>query len=71
MELEVQEFNNDDNRILGLQDLYTILPFGEQKIRKLIYAKELPVLKVGRDYITTKKKLFDWIEKNLGQELYY
>ena len=63
--------NNDDNQILGLEDLYEMLPFGEQKIRKLIAAKELPVLKVGRDYITTKKKLLEWIELNLGQELYY
>lgn len=63
--------NNDDNQILGLEDLYEMLPFGEQKIRKLIAAKELPVLKVGRDYITTKKKLVEWIELNLGQELYY
>ena len=63
--------NNDDNQILGLEDLYEMLPFGEQKIRKLIAAKELPVLKVGRDYITTKKKLLEWIEINLGQELYY
>ena len=61
----------DDNQILGLEDLYEMLPFGEQKIRKLIAAKELPVLKVGRDYITTKRKLMEWIEQNLGQELYY
>ena len=61
----------EDNQILGLEDLYKMLPFGEQKIRKLIAAKELPVLKVGRDYITTKRKLMDWIEQNLGQELYY
>lgn len=63
--------NNEDNQILGLEDLYKILPFGEQKVRKLIAAKELPVLKVGRDYITTKRKLLEWIELNLGQELYY
>ena len=60
-----------DDKILGLQDLYEILPFGEQKIRKLIEAKELPVVKVGRDYITTKRKLLEWIEQNVGQELYY
>lgn len=60
-----------DNEILGLQDLYKILPFGEQKIRKLIASQELPVVKVGRDYITTKRKLLEWIEQNIGQELYY
>ena len=63
------EYTND--AILGLEDLYELLPFGEQKIRKLIAAGELPVLKVGRDYITTKRKLFEWIEKNIGMELYY
>ena len=60
-----------DNEILGLEDLYEILPFGKQKIRKLIASQELPVVKIGRDYITTKKKLFEWIEQNIGQELYY
>ena len=62
---------NDNNEILGLEDLYQIFPFGEQKIRKLIASGELPVVKVGRDYITTKRKLFEWIEKNIGMELYY
>ena len=61
----------DNNEILGLEDLYQLLPFGEQKIRKLIASGELPVVKVGRDYITTKRKLFEWIEKNIGMELYY
>lgn len=60
-----------DNEILGLEDLYKILPFGEQKIRKLIASQELPVVKVGRDYITTRKKLLEWIEQNIGHELYY
>lgn len=62
---------NTDNEILGLEDLYEILPFGEQKVRKLITSQELPVVKIGRDYITTKRKLFEWIEQNIGQELYY
>lgn len=61
----------DDNEILGLHDIYKILPFGEQKIRKLIASQELPVVKVGRNYITTKRKLFEWIEQNIGEELYY
>lgn len=60
-----------DDEILCLKDLYKILPFGEQKIRKLIAAQELPVVKIGRDYITTKRKLLEWIEQNIGYELYY
>jgi hypothetical protein len=61
----------DNNEILGLHDLYKILPFGEQKIRKLISSQELPVVKIGRNYITTKRKLMEWIEQNIGEELYY
>lgn len=64
------EYNNE-NEIIGLKQLYKILPFGEKKIRKLIAAGELPVVKIGRDYLTTKNKLNEWIELNIGQELYY
>lgn len=60
-----------DKDILGLKDLYDILPFGEKKIRKLISAGELPVVKVGKTYITTKDALLKWIEENIGHELYY
>lgn len=69
MDLEVQE--NSKNEIIGLKDIYEILPFGKKKILKLIHSNELPVLKVGRTYITTKNKLIDWVESHLGEELYY
>ncbi|MGN1124678.1 MAG: helix-turn-helix domain-containing protein [Candidatus Gastranaerophilaceae bacterium] len=62
---------NTENEIVGLKQLYEILPFGEKKIRKLIAAGELPVVKIGRDYITTKHKINEWIEQNIGKELYY
>ena len=54
-----------------LHDLYEILPFGEKKIRALIKAGEIPTIKVGRNYITTKEKLEEWFDENVGQELYY
>lgn len=60
-----------DLKVLGLKDLYNILPFGKTKIMQLIHAGELPVVKVGRDYITTENKIEKWIEENIGQELYY
>lgn len=68
VDLEVQERNKD---IIGLKDIYEILPFGKKKILKLIQAGELPVLKIGRTYITTKEQLIKWIESHLGDELYY
>lgn len=79
VDLEVREgkrlFENDncisEYDILCLKDIYKILPFGEKKIRKLIQNHELPVTKIGKDYITTRRKLTEWIEDNIFQELYY
>ena len=68
VDLEVRERNKD---IIGLKDIYEILPFGKKKILKLIHAGELHVLKIGRTYITTKEQLIKWIESHLGDELYY
>lgn len=68
VDLEVQERNKD---IIGLKDIYEILPFGKKKILKLIHSGELPVVKIGRTYITTKEQLIKWIESHLGDELYY
>lgn len=67
-DLEVQEKTND---IIGLDEIDNALPFGRKKILKLIHSGELPVVKIGRTYVTTKNKLIKWIEENIGQELYY
>lgn len=64
--------NNDlENKILKQTDLYEILPFGKTKISKLIQSGELPLLKIGNDYITTFKILEDWISNHIGEEIYY
>ena len=61
----------EQKRILSLNDLYEILPFGKTKILKLIAANELPVMKVGKDYITTYNILEKWIEEHIGEEIYF
>lgn len=65
VDLEVQ------NKILSQSDLYDILPFGKTKTQQLIKSGELPLVKVGKDYITTFKLLEDWIESHIGDEIYY
>lgn len=57
-------------KILKQKDLYEILPFGKTKIQKLIRSGELPMVKVGKDYITTEEKLNEWIVSNLGYEVF-
>lgn len=60
-----------ENRILSQVDLYEILPFKKTKILQLIKSGELPLVKVGKDHITTFKVLEDWIKNHIGEEIYY
>lgn len=69
--ITMQDIETTDKRILGQNDLYEILPFGKTKIMQLIKAGELPLVKVGKDYITTFNILEDWIKNHIGEEIYY
>lgn len=66
MESEVQT-----NKILKQTDLYDILPFGKTKINQLIKSNQLPLVKIGNDYITTFNILESWIKEHVGEEIYY
>lgn len=65
MESEVQT-----NKILKQTDLYDILPFGKTKINQLIKSNQLPLVKIGNDYITTFNILEAWIKEHIGEEIY-
>lgn len=71
MDLEVQGDSSTGTKILKQTDLYNILPFGKTKTTKLIQSGQLPLLKIGNDYITTFRLLEDWIEQHIGEEIYY
>lgn len=71
MGLEAQESDNMSEKILKQTDLYNILPFGKTKINALIKSGELPLVKVGKDYITTYSILEKWIQDHIGEEIYY
>lgn len=71
MELEVQERINIKEKILNQSDLYEILPFGKTKINQLIKSGELPLVKIGKDYITTFSIMEEWIKNHIGEEIYY
>lgn len=51
------------------QDLLEFFPFGKTKLNQLLKAKALPVVKVGRHYITNEKELNDWFHKHKGTEI--
>lgn len=69
--LEALESDNMSEKILKQTDLYNILPFGKTKINALIKSGELPLVKVGKDYITTYSILEQWIQDHIGEEIYY
>lgn len=71
MDLGVQENSNIKERILSQQDLYALLPFGKTKVQQLIKSNQLPLVKIGKDYITTFSILEQWINDHIGTEIYY
>ena len=70
MDLVLRERRNMENKILSQQDLYDVLPFGKTKVLQLIKSGELPLVKVGKDYITTFNLLEEWIKDHIGEEIY-
>ena len=60
-----------ESKILSQQDLYDVLAFGKTKVLQLIKSGELPLVKVGKDYITTFNLLEEWIKNHIGEEIYY
>lgn len=79
MDLEVQEQNNQtneqtkkyDGQILKQTDLYELFPFQKTKVQQLIKSGQLPLVKIGKDYITTYKILEEWISDHIGEEIFY
>ena len=70
-DLALVEKTDYRNKILSQKDLYDVLPFGKTKIKQLINSNQLPLLKIGKDYVTTYNILEDWIREHIGDEIYY
>lgn len=62
---------SEETKILNQTDLYEILPFQKTKVLQLLRSGELPVVKVGKDYITTYELINDWIKQHVGDEIFY
>ena len=44
---------------------------GKTKTRELLQSRLLPVTKIGRDYFTSKTAIQDFLNKNVGKELFF
>ena len=62
---------SEETKILKQTDLYEILPFQKTKVLQQLRSGELPVVKVGKDYITTYELINDWIKQHVGDEIFY
>ena len=63
--------NNVEREYINQEDLLKLLPFKKTKLNQLLQANVLPVTKIGRDYITTKARLNEWLKQNEHSEIFY
>lgn len=61
----------NQTKILSISDLLKILPFKKTKLQALLKAGVLPVVKVGKHYITTQDQIDKWVSDNIGKEIFY
>lgn len=59
------------NNLYSFSDLLTIFPFRKTKLRQLLHAGVLPVVKVGRQYVTSDDAIQRWILENAGKEILF
>lgn len=68
---EMEDSVAQQNKFIKQTDLYKILPFGKTKINQLIASGSLPLVKIGKDYLTTYSLLEQWVKEHIGEEIYY
>lgn len=57
--------------IYSKTDLLDIFPFKRTKLQQLLNAGVLPVVKVGRSYLSSDEMIQRWLMENVGREIYY
>ena len=58
-------------RVYTKSDLLEIFPFGRTKLQQLLTAGVLPVVKVGKSYLTSEAQIQRWLLENTGKEISY
>lgn len=67
---EVRE-NKEGLKIFSKSDLLEIFPFGRTKLQQLLNAGVLPVVKIGKTYLTTDEMVQRWLMENVGKEILF
>lgn len=55
----------------SVEEIGNMLGIGKTKTRELLQSRLLPVTKIGRDYFTSKTAIQDFLNKNVGKELFF
>lgn len=65
------EKKNIETVVYDLKDLEVIFPFGKSKLLKLCKSGVLPVVKVGKEYISSPSLIERWFKDNEGKEIIF
>lgn len=57
--------------VYSKNDLLKIFPFKRTKLQQLLNAGVLPVVKVGRSYLSSNEMIQRWLMENAGREIFY
>lgn len=57
-------------KILTRKDLLEILPFGRDKVNRLLKTGTIPTIKIGRDYIIKESDFNEWMDEYKGKEIH-
>lgn len=71
MENSLKPISKDTLTIYSKKDLLTIFPFKRTKLQQLLNAHVLPVIKVGKTYLSSDELIQDWLKENVGREIFY
>lgn len=58
-------------KIYNFSQLQQLFPFGRTKLYSLLRAGILPVVKIGKNYVTSPQCISEWLKNNAGRELKY
>lgn len=58
-------------KVITQKELLEIFPFKKTKLQQLLNAGVLPVVKVGKTYLSSDTLILRWLDENIGKEVFY
>lgn len=66
-----EKMKTTDMLVYSKNDLLKIFPFKRTKLQQLLNAGVLPVVKIGRTYLSSPEMVQRWLLENAGREILY